>query len=469
MLLNIITFTINEILSSSVEAFMIIAILSAIGLEKKYEFKYSTLLIILEYTVCIYLVNSLDASKSIYQLLLSSALTLLIIEIHYKGSFHKKVIPYGLFMLILMIGEVITLMSLVTFTDYNLSFFYSKKEYYSLAVIISKLIELFILKYTLSNILKEEIIIKEKYIKQTVLLIISTFVVLFVIVEMLLNQAINENYIISSKVITLSLITLSVSSFLAYIIFRIINETRREVEHKQFIEQYELEVKYSSEINNVLSNLRKVKHQLNNHISCMWGLLETNSIKELKQYLDYLTEQIKEDNLIYIVNESEIASLLNYKFTLARDRKILIDYNIDLNEDILLDRIDICQVLSNAFDYCIQYSMKIDNVKRKIYFNLTSKDNHIFINISVNKDKSKEKSIKKEEKINKSVNKQILNNANSIIEKHNGKVEIQTYYGTLNINIILPNVEKVVSEKHVCNCTVEYYDAKRKKKLNAAK
>lgn len=300
MTLYIVTLIINKIMAPIIEGYMIVTICEAL-LNRRYKYKHIDIIIIIEFAIAIQVVSELNISKNIVSLALMNIIAVVIIQYNYIGTIFKKVLCYTLFLFIVIICESITAILLVTITDLNLSVFYTSSYYYSWGVIISKTIELIFLKLFVNRLRKNKINIKKSYIIETLLLQLISLTGLFALTEYIQNNTINNNYIIKSSAIILSLLAVIIPCLILYVLNRIINATKKEVEQKQLIQQYKIEHIYTQELNKVLDNLRILKHDLKNHISCMWGLIETDNIEDFKCYLTNLTNEIEE------LNENEIA------------------------------------------------------------------------------------------------------------------------------------------------------------------
>lgn len=289
MLLAIITFVINWIFASFIDAYILITLSCAI-LNKR--IKYAKIAFIIEYIIYACIAYKLQYDKSLYQQVVSLLFILVIIHINFRGSLFKKISSYLLYVLILYVGEFLTIIFLVTFSNKNLSVFFTSSYYYCWGVIISRTIHLVILRYTMRFMLKKNINIKKEYKTQSMLLSFLIVVIIFLITEIFYEISIN-GYIMPSIAIITSLVVLVVIVAVIYIFIKIIKDTKKQSEQKQLLEQYQLEHKYSKELNIVLDNLRILKHDLKNHISCMWGLVEINDIEEFKVYLSKLTKELE--------------------------------------------------------------------------------------------------------------------------------------------------------------------------------
>lgn len=289
MSFEIIIFIINNCIAPLVEGYVIVAF-SNILLKKRFDSKYIYFFVAIQMALVIQIISR--NKDLIFQLLLGLIIVILI-NIYYEGKLFKKVISYFLYISTLYIGDFITMILLVTLTGKNLSVFLTSSYYFAWGVIISKTLELLILKLVSIKYLNKNVVVKNQYRYLSVSLVFFLLITFFIIAEIFYANAFLEGYIMSLTVIVVASSILFIVALIIYVFNKKIQETKNEAEQKQLLEQYQLEQKYSKELNIVLDNLRILKHDLKNHISCMWGLVETNNIEEFKVYLSNLTKELE--------------------------------------------------------------------------------------------------------------------------------------------------------------------------------
>lgn len=295
MILKVFTFTINEFVVPMLESYILISLLLTLGLEKRFKYKYFNTILAFEILLCILVVYRFDHSRSMFDLLLMSILMLLVVHVNLRGSVYKKVIGFGLFVFILFLSETIVFI-LMTLIGINPSVIYISDLYYLYVSIISVAIKYLLLRLFISKAVKQKFGIKRDYLLQIILLVIFTIIACFSIAEMFFIDAADNKYIEVDIAIIRLLATIIIQLIVIFISIKLIKQTRNQVLQQQVIEQYKIEYKFAQKLNLVLDNLRILKHDLKNHISCMWGLVETDNIEDFKLYLTQLTKELEEIN-----------------------------------------------------------------------------------------------------------------------------------------------------------------------------
>lgn len=299
MLLNIIVYIINSIIPPLIEGYLIIT-LSLRFLEKRVENNNIYVLGIIVQAMAIETISSLYDSKTVLQLLFLRVIVLMIIHVLFKGSIFKKFLTLIIFELIIMVGEIIALFILIGTTGLDITIIDESTYFYSLGVLISKPIQVLLIKLIISKIKMNELEISNKYKTSIVGLYLIYFVSVATFTQLFFFNSYKQKFLDFSSGIILMIINMLVAILVIYIFDRILRHSKRQIEQQQLLEQYELEHKYTLELNNILDNLRILKHDLKNHISCMWGLVETDNIEDFKLYLTNLSEEIEglDENVI---------------------------------------------------------------------------------------------------------------------------------------------------------------------------
>ena len=111
--------------------------------------------------------------------------------------------------------------------------------------------------------------------------------------------------------------------------------------------------------------LRKFRHDMNNHFSVVAGLMEDGKDEEAKKYFQKLSGQLSAKGRTFCKN-SIVNAVLNAKYNRAVEQGIDCFFNIEINELFFIDPLDICTIFSNMLDNAIEACMKVVPEKRRI-------------------------------------------------------------------------------------------------------
>ena len=115
----------------------------------------------------------------------------------------------------------------------------------------------------------------------------------------------------------------------------------------------QLQKDYYQELEGNQEQLRKIHHDMNNHLGVMLNLIQEEQSQQAETYLLNLTEQHKVFNRIFCRN-TIVNAVLNAKYQLMQEYHI--DSTIQLEIDTLLtiDDISLCSLFGNTLDNAIE-------------------------------------------------------------------------------------------------------------------
>jgi len=128
----------------------------------------------------------------------------------------------------------------------------------------------------------------------------------------------------------------------------------KEFEQKQLIgQQLNLQQKHIEESTETYNDMRRLRHELKNHVFFMNSLLDQDKYTDLKEYFNKLYQQEYSINLIESGN-NVIDAILNQKVAYAKSKKIRVSITVALPESLGIDESCVCAVISNMFDNAIE-------------------------------------------------------------------------------------------------------------------
>lgn len=144
-----------------------------------------------------------------------------------------------------------------------------------------------------------------------------------------------------------------------------------------------IQAKHFEKVRDSDMEMRRLRHDMQNHIMCMNELCRSEKYDELNEYLSHLSVRITE--ISYVVRTgNEIAdAIINEKTVNAQE------YNIQINVDgnfraINIPAIDLCTILSNLLDNAIEAVKKLDESERDISVSTGVTGNFVLLSIKNN-------------------------------------------------------------------------------------
>lgn len=177
--------------------------------------------------------------------------------------------------------------------------------------------------------------------------------------------------------IALSVFVLVVISVLSvYLLQKIAKKSEEIMNTTLKLQQAEIEHKLTSDMTSVVENLRSLRHDMNNHMSILQGLLSVGAYDDMEAYLNSLTQELSVANNFYFTENKVLSVLLNSKISKAAQLGITFETEILTSETPFSER-DLCTVIGNVLENAIEASSK--HAEPCIYFAMYQEQQQLHI------------------------------------------------------------------------------------------
>lgn len=216
-----------------------------------------------------------------------------------------------------------------------------------------------------------------------------------------------------------------------------------EQKHKTMLmeHQFSLQINHIKNIDGIHLGIRKVIHDMNNHISCLKGLAENNNIAEIKDYLHNLSETLNKLDFKIKTGNPICDAIINEKFNISQSDGIEFICDFMIPKENSLDSIDLCIILGNALDNSIEACNKIIDsaIKKEISLKSHVKGLYLVIEISnsiseIPKYNSNKIISSKVNNINHGIG---LSNIQDSVKKYDGVLDIIIEKNIFTLSILL--------------------------------
>lgn len=200
-----------------------------------------------------------------------------------------------------------------------------------------------------------------------------------------------------------------------------------------------LEYSYYKELEDNQTEIRKLRHDMNNHLGVIQSFIESENISGAREYYLSLSEKFRVSNREFCIN-SIVNAVINSKYNLAMDNNIDCFFNIDIEKLIPIDDIDLCSIFANTLDNAIEASLKIyDITNRRIV--LKARCDKGYFSFSISNNIGTSVSYHKGEYVSDKDNKKLhgygIKNIRGIVKKYNGTIEINHTDNEFNVVIAI--------------------------------
>lgn len=240
--------------------------------------------------------------------------------------------------------------------------------------------------------------------------------------------------------ITISVIALSNVAF--YImIYQIQKLLKQKYELKLMQERMEFEASKIEEANAVWNNIRKVRHDIKNHLIVISAQLDGGMVEECKEYVKKITPSVDNIGNLIRTNNPVMDYMINSKLSRLNDVNVKITGCMEKMDDI--EDIDIACIMGNILDNAVEAQSNVCGEKRiEVIFMLKDGIRLIVckntVSSSVLKNNKYLRTYKKNPE-NHGIGHKIVESA---VSKYNGAVDYFEEDGMFGVQIMLP--EKIL-------------------------
>lgn len=371
-------------------------------------------------------------------LLCSIVFFLLIIWITCKGSLLKK-ITMGLIL-------ASSIFAFNAFYDNGLAFlahYYGKDEFYGNMYLVGRL-SFAVFLYLMIRFRRPE---GEFELSPPLwrLMLMLTLTPLAILASVILLRSPYAD--ISGTVIADSVLFLVVMlSFVGLLRALIVLERQQRLERENTLVL--MNQKYYESMEQQQFEIRRLRHDLANHLQALLALPE-------QQREEYIKGMLDNPALIQVFSwcgDPTVNAVLTNKESLMQQRKVRFSARLDIEEELPFEKVDICAIFANALDNAVEACMKLDEQLREIDLEARLGKGILAVNIkNACKNEYGEENVERRTRLPQTTKKDSENHGFGLksiqktVKKYGGSMEIKRETQSFNLFLYLP-VEKPVFE-----------------------
>ncbi len=333
----------------------------------------------LRYFICI---NASEATEYIVRIVFNIAI-FLIAFVFYTDGIRKKILISFIYFIVMIISESLVMIILTIASRETIDYVvHSNEAIRQACILVSKLIAFYLIEQ-ISVRFRAYREVTFNYMKELTIILIFNFLLFALAIRAITSPAtINSNY----QILLLMTIGITLVSLLStFLISKVAQKSHKEMEYQLELNWLKMENKYYEDMSDIVNNLRSLRHDINNHIGILHGLVETKQYDELKNYLTEIYADACHANDYIFLDNKELTILLNTKIGKATS------FNIDMDIDITLSSLpfntkDLSIIIGNMLDNAIEAaSMVTDNpfiqlsmTKREHIYTICCRNNFLY-------------------------------------------------------------------------------------------
>ena len=228
-------------------------------------------------------------------------------------------------------------------------------------IIISKL--LLILIIPIVKNLNYNIEFKKKEVLHITVLILANILSIVVIFTLSMNYM-NKTLVQDLILLVVSGMLILSNLSLVKIIGKIVKANNIELENKLIREKMDMQYNYYLSIQEEQLKVRKLYHDMNNHMICMKKLYE--DCGEVNKYIDDIKSELNSWKSIISTGNMILDIIVNNKKKICDKNNINFEVDINFSKCDFVDMIDVCSIFSNLIDNAIEACLKVKDKDRFI-------------------------------------------------------------------------------------------------------
>ncbi|GIM31057.1 sensor histidine kinase [Paraclostridium bifermentans] len=231
------------------------------------------------------------------------------------------------------------------------------------------------------------------------------------------------------------------SSIVLILLFRqILKENKLKSQNELMQNKLDMQYKYYLNIQESHMKVKKLYHDINNHICCIDNL--KNNSSEIDEYISNLNDEIKEFKCIYNTGNMILDIIINEKSKVCTNKGINFTCDINFSKVNFIKPIDVSSIFDNILDNAIEACDKISNEKIDKYIRIKGTIIKSFFIIKCENSKVNSVKIYKDilltDKIDKFMHGIGIQSVKSSLEKYNGEILFEDEKNKFMINIYIP-------------------------------
>lgn len=227
-------------------------------------------------------------------------------------------------------------------------------------------------------------------------------------------------------------ILLAIAVYLLYRLYEHIYE-RRITAYQNKLLKNEVE-----EVHNLYLTMRGWRHDYHNHMQSLKAYLAMDSLKEAKEYLDKLEQELDDINLLFNTGNLNADAVLNSKISLALKKGIRVDYKAAVPEILPVSEIDLCAVLGNLIDNAVESCEKVEEDSRFIRLYIGTLRSQLYVSVSNATNEHVRKLDEEYITAKRGNHGHGLKRINRVVEKYGGYINRKNEPGVFVTEIMLP-------------------------------
>lgn len=237
-------------------------------------------------------------------------------------------------------------------------------------------------------------------------------------------------------------LTLFLFVYISIYIYRLGKEKEKNDRLIQSITINQMEARQNEEIINSTHSLRVFKHDIMNHMSILYKLVENGKNSDALKYIYQINNSIERTSYTISTGIIPIDCIMTAKLSKALDNNISIKHQIHFPANYNISDMDLCSLISNLLDNAIEANCKLDMTKRRLQIEIKPYNNMLLLFISNSSNGiylyGGNGNLLTTKTSNKNEHGIGIKRINEIVKKYNGIIEFDPGTEIFSVSILFP-------------------------------
>lgn len=215
----------------------------------------------------------------------------------------------------------------------------------------------------------------------------------------------------------------------------------KTIKNEMEIQNLKYQQSYYEELEHNQAAVRKIRHDMNNHLHVAASFLHNHKVKEAEKYLTDLSGELVSGNRIFCKNPI-VNAVLNSKYNQAAAKQIDCFFNISIDGMLGIDDISLCSLFSNTLDNALEACQQITETGKR-HISVKARYQNGTLYYEINNSKVNEIVVKRGRfltgKKDKSAHGIGIKNVKDLVEKYDGNIHIDYTKEDFTVTAIIPS------------------------------
>ncbi len=167
----------------------------------------------------------------------------------------------------------------------------------------------------------------------------------------------------------------------------IVAESRDNYKALSLINQniIESQQQYYVLVNEKQQEMRGIRHEMKNHLSCIYALYQANRLEEMEQYLNQMVETSDNTGILFDTGNDIVNAILNDAQSKHKKDNIAINLKGSFPEKLYISAMDLCVIFANLVSNAIEAIIRMDresDIMSDIDIKISSYKDDLYIEVT---------------------------------------------------------------------------------------